>query len=196
MNENTTKSKILETMYDLVAQKGYDKASMGQIAQSIGIKKASIYYYFKSKEDIFLQLVENLYRNDYAERSESLSQENNGDSFRQELISKGEAFIDSYYENKNLRKVYAEIDIQTSRIPELKELVEAADAKFNQFLIKRMERGVEVGAFPQDFDTKLNAEILYTLLVGIDQVILYDLPVDPKAVWNEMILKLFGGKVS
>ena len=43
MNEKTTKQRILDTMCTLVAQRGYDKTSIGQIADLIGIKKASIY---------------------------------------------------------------------------------------------------------------------------------------------------------
>ena len=61
MKRDSTKDKILEAMYMLIAEKGYDKSSIGQIADRIGIKKASIYYYFASKEEILLELVQDLY---------------------------------------------------------------------------------------------------------------------------------------
>ncbi|MEG1069695.1 MAG: TetR/AcrR family transcriptional regulator, partial [Ruthenibacterium sp.] len=64
MQDKTTKDRLVDAMYALVAEKGYDKASIGQIAQAIGIQKASVYYYFKSKEDIFLGMVKKLYQED------------------------------------------------------------------------------------------------------------------------------------
>lgn len=194
MNDNATKHKITETMYHLVAEKGYDKTSIGQISDVIGIKKASVYYYFKSKEDIFLQMVQELYKDDVSDSSQLFKEEISAASYQKELISTGEAFIDSYFENPDLRKVYAEIDIQTARIPALKDIAKAANENLNQFLIKCMVHGVSIGAFPKDFDTNLNAQILYTVLIGLDEAILYDLPVAPKEVWREVILKLFEGK--
>ena len=43
----------------------------------------------------------------------------------------------------------------------------------------------------QNFNATVNAQLLYMVLVGIDSAILYDLPIEPKAVWHEAILKLF-----
>ncbi|MEF9974509.1 MAG: TetR/AcrR family transcriptional regulator [Clostridia bacterium] len=194
MGDGTTKGKIMETMYRLVAERGYDKASIGQISEAIGIKKASVYYYFKSKEDIFLQMARVLYKDDYRDREAILESDISADGYQVLLVETGEAFIDSYFENPDLRKVYAEIDLQTTRIAALKEMIDRSDERFNRFMMKCMLRGVEVGAFPKDFDAKLNAEILYAILIGIDQAILYDLPIEPKAVWRESVSRLFERK--
>ncbi len=73
----------------------------------------------------------------------------------------------------------------------MKEIAKIADKEFEKFLIKCMEQGVEVGAFPKDFDIKLNAQILYAVVIGIDSAILYDLPINTTDVWRELVLKLF-----
>lgn len=194
MSDNNTKEKIIETMYLLVAKKGYDKSSIGQIADIIGIKKASVYYYFKSKEDIFLQMVKTLYKTNYYDRAGLFKNEISAEAYFQELILMGEEFIDSYFKNKDLRKVFAEVDIQATRIPALKDFVMTNDRSFTDFLTKCMLHGVTSGALPKDFDTTLNAQILYTVIIGIDQAILYELPIQPKAVWKEVILKLLNRK--
>ncbi|MEG0924997.1 MAG: TetR/AcrR family transcriptional regulator, partial [Anaerovoracaceae bacterium] len=87
MDDKTTKDKIIEAMYHLVAEKGYDKTSIGQIADSIGIKKASVYYYFKSKEDIFFQMVKIIYEKDYYYSNKLLVEEIREDAYQQELIT-------------------------------------------------------------------------------------------------------------
>ncbi|MEG2125178.1 MAG: TetR/AcrR family transcriptional regulator [Hydrogenoanaerobacterium sp.] len=194
MSDNNTREKIIETMYLLVAKKGYDKSSIGQIADIIGIKKASVYYYFKSKEDIFLQMVKTLYKTNYYDRAGLFKNEISAEAYFQELILMGEEFIDSYFKNKDLRKVFAEVDIQATRIPALKDFVMTNDSSFTHFLTKCMLHGVTSGALPKDFDTTLNAQILYTVIIGIDQAILYELPIEPKAVWKEVILKLLNRK--
>ncbi|MEG1875910.1 MAG: TetR/AcrR family transcriptional regulator, partial [Angelakisella sp.] len=113
LSVGSTRDKILRTMYTLVAEKGYDKTSIGQLAEAVGIQKPSVYYYFKSKEDIFLQLVEHLYRDDYDRPTRLFETANSAADYRGALLALGENFIDSYFAHQTLRRVYAEIDLQT-----------------------------------------------------------------------------------
>ncbi len=53
---DSTKKMILEVAEKLFSEKGYDGASVGDIAKGVGINKASIYYHFKSKEEILTSL--------------------------------------------------------------------------------------------------------------------------------------------
>ena len=49
----TTKDLILITALRLFSERGYDGVSMRELASEVGIKAASIYNHFSSKEDIF-----------------------------------------------------------------------------------------------------------------------------------------------
>ncbi len=51
-----TRQRILEVALDLFTEHGYDGTSLREIADELGITKAALYYYFESKEDIFLAL--------------------------------------------------------------------------------------------------------------------------------------------
>ena len=48
----TTKERIFEAAIDLFALKGFDATSMREIAEAVGIKKASLYSHYKSKNEI------------------------------------------------------------------------------------------------------------------------------------------------
>ena len=48
----STKQKILECAIDLFAMKGYTETSIREIAAAVGVKEASIYNHFQSKNDI------------------------------------------------------------------------------------------------------------------------------------------------
>lgn len=194
MNDNSTRKRILDTMLSLVSQRGYDKTSIKQIADAIGIQKASVYYYFNSKEDIFLELVSELYEFDYLQSYALLQANIDAHIFQEELLRFGDELIDSYFDNPDIRKVYAEIDLQTTRILALREITNSANEQFFKFLLDCMTHGIKIDVFSQDFNVLANAQLLYMVLVGLDAAILYDLPVNPKIVWHEAISKLFSGK--
>lgn len=56
-----TKSRILAVALDLFIEKGYDKVSLREIAEAVGVTKAALYYYFPSKEQILRALIEPLF---------------------------------------------------------------------------------------------------------------------------------------
>ncbi len=53
-----TRSRLRELALRLFAEQGYEKTSLREIAERLGVTKAALYYYFKSKEDIVRSLVE------------------------------------------------------------------------------------------------------------------------------------------
>jgi AcrR family transcriptional regulator len=53
-----TRSRLRELALQLFAEQGYEKTSLREIAEHLGVTKAALYYYFKSKEDIVRSLVE------------------------------------------------------------------------------------------------------------------------------------------
>jgi AcrR family transcriptional regulator len=57
-SETPTKQKILDVAIDLFAQHGYDAVSMQDIAQTVGIKKASLYYHFTGKDQILKEILQ------------------------------------------------------------------------------------------------------------------------------------------
>ncbi len=52
-----TRDRIIKCAAELFAESGYKGVSMREISSAAGISKASIYYYFSSKEDLYLSLV-------------------------------------------------------------------------------------------------------------------------------------------
>lgn len=55
---NSTRDAIVHKALNLFSEKGYDGVSMRDIAAAVGIKAASLYNHFKSKEDIFDGIME------------------------------------------------------------------------------------------------------------------------------------------
>ena len=55
--EKTTKERIFEDAIDLFAEKGFDASSMREIAERVGIKKASLYSHYNSKDQILEKIL-------------------------------------------------------------------------------------------------------------------------------------------
>jgi AcrR family transcriptional regulator len=57
------KVEILAAARTLFNRQGYPKTSVDDIAQAVGMRKSSLYYYFKNKEEIFLDAFKEEWRN-------------------------------------------------------------------------------------------------------------------------------------
>jgi AcrR family transcriptional regulator len=53
-----TKRKILQTSYNLFVRDGFYRVSVDAIAEASGITKKTLYYHFKSKDDLVAEMLE------------------------------------------------------------------------------------------------------------------------------------------
>ena len=94
--ENIRKQQILDAALNIIVEKGYDNARMDDIVKISGMSKGAIYYYYKSKKDIYLDLV-NHWVHLYAG---SLNEISNDDlSATDQLKGLFEYFIDQFENN-------------------------------------------------------------------------------------------------
>jgi TetR/AcrR family transcriptional regulator, cholesterol catabolism regulator len=52
------REQILKVSEEFFAQRGFDDTNLDLVANRLGLKRQAIYYYFKSKDDILIELVE------------------------------------------------------------------------------------------------------------------------------------------
>ncbi|MCF1597345.1 TetR/AcrR family transcriptional regulator [Streptomyces muensis] len=55
-----TRQRIQDVALELFAEQGYEKTSLREIAERLGVTKAALYYHFKTKEEIIVSLFEDL----------------------------------------------------------------------------------------------------------------------------------------
>jgi AcrR family transcriptional regulator len=59
LQKDDTRESVLLAAQEIIAQYGYKKTTVDDIARKAGKAKGSIYYHFKSKEEIFQAVIEN-----------------------------------------------------------------------------------------------------------------------------------------
>ena len=53
----TRQAQILETSARIFCEKGFDRASMGDISEALGLTKAGVYHHIRSKEELLFEIM-------------------------------------------------------------------------------------------------------------------------------------------
>ncbi|MDE6312957.1 MAG: TetR/AcrR family transcriptional regulator [Lachnospiraceae bacterium] len=188
---NITKyNAILDALLKLLETKKIQTISVSEIAQTAGIGKGSIYYYFSSKNAILEALIERNYQNTLETAKKLTTQENVSPFTRMAMIfqacrsSSLDAFADksdltqtSAYEDSVLHQKYL-----TYLITELKPV-----------LTTIIQQGIEQGQIHFDYPEALAEIVLIVLAVKFDNTILPSSPDEIEAILQGLVSLLEKG---
>jgi len=122
------------------ADKGYHGSSTRDIAEHMGIKQGSLYYYFKSKEDALSEVC--LYgMRDYVERMKSIS---SGDqTFEAKLRATVTSHVTKYHDKNEALRVYnaERLYLPESKRTKLKELGTGYRQQLEQIFLDAVRDG-------------------------------------------------------
>ncbi len=186
-----TKDKLFISMYDLIAEVGYEKASINQICNNAGIKKSSFYYFYESKEDLFKELIKSGYNSKDDEKINIILNTSTKEEYKKELLNLGSIIIGEFETDLKWKKVIAEIELQAVRNNQINLLLEDYVKAIKSDFKKILQHGVEIKAFNIEFDIELNINILYVLVQGIDSVLLTGVKLDAIKIFEKIINGMF-----
>ncbi len=103
MQENPKRQAILAAAHTQFRQYGYRKTSMEDIAQELGISRASLYSYFENKDEIFRCVSMSLHEQALAEVRSCLNNDGNGAGLGAQvesaLLARHRPFQDEFVES-------------------------------------------------------------------------------------------------
>lgn len=102
---------ILDAAWDIFKANGFERATMSEISDRVGGSKATIYSYFKSKEELFEAALEQVIR----ERTEAV------------LFEQVESMGDLKTRLLNFARAYMQIRLETDMIAVTRALISEAD---------------------------------------------------------------------
>jgi AcrR family transcriptional regulator len=148
------RSQILEAAADAFRAKGYQAVSMSDIAHRLGGDRASVYYYFASKQEIFLALVDSAVEAN-VELIEGLAASPESATVRLGKII--ESLAESYESHYPYLHLYVQEDMRrlsTSDSPEEKRLFELG-GRYDDAMTRLATDGVASGEFRDDIDPQM-----------------------------------------
>lgn len=110
---------IIKAAYQVFAQKGYENASIKEIASEASITPGLIHYYFKNKEELLLSVQHDLQEKYHTQYDEKTKQDIHFNDVLQEIKSRSEKDPDWYrfrYEIYSLGLKNKEIQIEAAQI--------------------------------------------------------------------------------
>lgn len=184
-----TKNKIMEAMYNLIEEKGYDKTSLNNISDVVGVKKPTIYHYFDGKEDILLSMMDEYVSYMY-DSLEDYKQVLTIGEFKLYMLRFGENLIKSSSEDLKYRKIIAEIEIQSSRIPAVEVKLQKLDQQFEEGITELVSHAETLGALKLH-DRNQAIEAILFFVNGMDSSLTQGKKYDYHKLWSHLVTGLF-----
>nr|MBO2472236.1 TetR/AcrR family transcriptional regulator [Bacillota bacterium] len=134
--------ELLETALQLFRQKGYHATSMQDIADGMGLRKASLYHYIAAKEDLLVAI----YRRTIAEHTERISAISAGPGPASERLARAiKAHLESIISHADMFAVY--LYENRSLPPAHQEAVRAASRDYRRRFEDIIREGIDSGEF-------------------------------------------------
>jgi AcrR family transcriptional regulator len=155
------------------AEKGFHGSSTRDIAERMGIKQGSLYYYFKSKEEALGEVC--LFGiEDYVGHMKEIAASRQ--SFESKLVATITSHLTSYRERNEALKVYND---ERLYLPEEKRSnLKLLGSSYRQLLEKIFEEGVESGALRASIDCHFAAQAVIGICNAWGDLIVRDPDLD------------------
>lgn len=187
-----TKDNILKTAYEIVAEVGFEGATVDQICKEANVTKPTLYHHFGSKDGLMLAVIEETYRA-FVDPDEYIFSTTTVDEFRDEFLFYGNKIIDGFRSDAEQQKMMNWARIYQSSYPSVREREEERIGQWEASLKSILQHGIEIGAFPADFPTDRVSLFLRVVFDGISNAILYGQPINAREAWRTTVQLLFKG---
>ncbi|MBN2106358.1 MAG: TetR/AcrR family transcriptional regulator [Deltaproteobacteria bacterium] len=156
----TSKEKIIEAAIEVFFDKGFDGASMREIAEKAGLTKPMIYYHFKNKEALYLELIEE-YLELFCQGLESLLAEDSDPRARLSAII--DFFEQTFARGARVYNIIQRETIGNGHYVDL--LTEKYFIKLSQNIAGFLQQGQQSGFIRPDLDPQLAEMSLISILL-------------------------------
>ncbi len=167
------KQLAIRSAASVFAEKGFHGASTKDIAERMGIKQGSLYYYFKSKEEALGEVC--LYGiEDYVERMRSIAASDQ--PFEAKLMAIITSHLSSYRERNEALKVHNDerLYLPEDKRARLKEL----GSNYRQQLERIFEEGARTGALRDSVECHFAAQAVIGMCNGWGDIIVREPDLD------------------
>jgi AcrR family transcriptional regulator len=181
--EKERRQQILEAAMVCFSRKGYHLCSMDDIAAELSFSKALIYYYFKTKRDVFLAILD-----DWVQKSTDvwrmmLSPE---DDVTSQLCKGLEYGVQLLIQFRDLARIEFEFYAEATRDEAVCQAIQRLFVQFRAELKRLLDAGVAKGEF-----RPLNTEALSAVLIGTYEGLAMQAIVDPDTLnWSTVLESL------
>ncbi|UCH93953.1 MAG: TetR/AcrR family transcriptional regulator [Candidatus Aminicenantes bacterium] len=161
-------TEFLDTARQLFFEKGYEKTSVNDIIQKVGVAKGTFYHYFKSKEDLLDQLV-----NQFTEKSVSQVGKMMEQTDMNALEKANHFFVsirNRKVENKDLMKMLMKFMYKDENLILRHKIFKRSIALLTPPFAEIIKQGIEEGHFHPQYPRE-TAEIIFIMAFSMNEIV-------------------------
>tara|TARA_Y100000590_G_C15726905_1_gene1015560 strand:+ start:2104 stop:2700 length:597 start_codon:yes stop_codon:yes gene_type:complete len=164
------KEQILSAALNVISKKGYDQSRMDDIVTKSNLSKGAIYWYYKSKKEIYLSLIDHW----VSEYSSGVFEEiENIESPSEKLKKLFHFFLTQFKNNPVTFKVLVEFWRMASLDISFNKKLQTVYQDFQDYLINIIDLGIKKGEFKK-VDSRITALSILINIEGIHWFTLFD----------------------
>jgi|TARA_B100001971_G_C18106796_1_gene491965 AcrR family transcriptional regulator len=164
------KEQILDAALHVIVRNGYHQSRMDDIVSKSGLSKGAIYWYYKSKKDVYLDLV-NHWVIRYSDSLLELPQEEI--SAGEQLINMFHTFCNQFEQDPIVFKALLEFWSLAGRDPDFNLKLEKVTYNFVQYIESIIIKGVDSGEF-KHVNPNIAALSIMVVIEGISWFTLFE----------------------
>ena len=173
------KNQILDAAMVVFARSGFHEARMDDIVQESGLSKGTLYWYFKSKEEIITAISQRLFATDI-ESVESLLRAEGTVSERLQQLMRDR--VQGLQEMAGVVAILVEFYAAALHQDGVRQLIQAYFQNFHDLLVTLIQQGIERGEF-----RPVDALAAATALDAVFEGLIVRWLIDPDAVqWTSL----------
>jgi AcrR family transcriptional regulator len=181
---NERRNEILDVAERLFGTKGYDKSTVNDILEAVGIAKGTFYYYFKSKEEVLDAIIERV--TDIVIKKAEVVATNTDLSPIMKLLN---TILSMRVESEVDNSLMEELHKPENALMHQKSL-NSIVTRITPILTKIVEEGVSQGIFHSDFPTQYMMIFLTSSITLLDGGIFQVQPEEQQMILRALIALL------
>lgn len=162
-SETERKSQILRAARAVFIEKGFLAARVEDVAARAGLSKGAVYFYFESKRDLFMALVQEEHENTYGFLEQA---EEDHRPAVVKLLDLGLKYLDYFAGLKSPPRFFLMMCEQGIRDDEIREECQAVHQRFVDASTRILAQGMAEGAF-READPQAVAMMLKAMIDGM-----------------------------
>jgi len=164
------KEQIMSAALSVVVAKGYDQSRMDDIVEKSQLSKGAIYWYYKSKKEVYLSLVDYWFIQYSSGVVDTLQQQN---SASDQLKALFEFFIEQFDKNPAAFKLLVEFWRLAGLNPDFNTKLQQVYSDFLEYIIEIIKVGIANGEF-KNVEPRITALSILINIEGINWFTLFD----------------------
>lgn len=160
---------ILKIAIEIFAKFGFAKTTLDDIADAVGMKKGSLYYYFDSKEVIFSAAINEVAKHCFNDMKQAAEGEQTA---RTAILRFSESGLRCAQNATNVIGVSASAQVKLELLPLAEQMLKGFHDEMLNYLSAIIERGINSGEF-RKCDAKRLSNAIHSVIDGIEWHTLY-----------------------